>query len=56
MPSRTQVERWYRRLFERLTRGDGYQPFGYDLRTMEINHPGFTATRERLRQLWLVGV
>jgi len=28
-------------LWERMTRGDGYQPFGYDRRTLLTTEPGF---------------
>ncbi len=51
-PSTTQLERRYARLYDKVTRGSGYQPFGYDRRTIEIYHPGFTAAWRRLRQLW----
>jgi hypothetical protein len=50
--TKTQVYRWYRKLWDHITRGDGYQPFGYDERTMRIVHPGFFPARQRLRELW----
>ena len=51
-PSKAQIERWYRKLWDRITRGDGYQPFGYDTPTLRITHPGFFPARDRLRDLW----
>lgn len=33
---------WYR-IFRRLTRGDGYQPWGYDWPTLRITMPGLYA-------------
>jgi hypothetical protein len=50
--TKTQVYRWYRRLWDRITRGDGYQPFGYDVHTMQIVHPGFFSAKKRLHELW----
>jgi len=50
--TRKQIARAYRKLWERITQGDGYQPFGYDAPTLAITHPGFFPARERLRQLW----
>ncbi len=51
--TKTQIERWYGKLWERITRGDGYQPFGYDWPTMNVTHPHFQSARNRLRQMWL---
>ena len=51
--TRKQIERWYVKLWDHITRGDGYQPFGYDMRTLDITHPGFRTARDRLRSLWL---
>ena len=51
--TKTQVERAYLTLWDKITRGDGYQPFGYDLVTLEACHPGFTEARDRLREEWL---
>jgi hypothetical protein len=50
--SRKQVERAYRKLWDRMTLDDGYQPFGYDEPTLRITHPGFFPARDRLRQMW----
>lgn len=50
--TRAQVERAYRQLWERITRGDGYQPFGYDRATMAMTHPGFFPAVARLRAEW----
>lgn len=36
----TQLGRMYSRIWERLRRIDGYQPFGYDWDTLWIVHPG----------------
>ncbi len=36
-----QLERLYLRCWDRMTRGDGYQPFGYDLTTLWAVHPGW---------------
>lgn len=35
------LARLYNRVWERATRGDGYQPFGYDWSTMCAVHPGY---------------
>jgi hypothetical protein len=50
--TQAQVYRWYRKLWEHVTRGDGYQPFGYDAPTMRMTHPGFFPAVERLRLLF----
>lgn len=50
-PTRKQVARWYRKLLDAVTRHDGYQPFGYDVPTMRLVHPGFFPAVERLRAL-----
>lgn len=50
--TKIQVERWFRKLWEHVTAGDGYQPFGYDMVTMDIVHPGYRSARDALRQLW----
>ena len=47
-----QIQRAYRRLWEHMTAGDGYQPFGYDWPTLDITHPGFRIAVNRLRELW----
>lgn len=50
--TRKQVDRAYRRLWDRITRGDGYQPFGYDAPTLRMTHPGYFPARDRLREVW----
>lgn len=45
----TQKERLYRRLFERMKRGDGYQPYGWDWVTMKTTKPGFYTA---MRAVW----
>ena len=39
--SDTQLSRLYRQVWDRMTRHDGYQPFGYDLPTLRLTNPGF---------------
>lgn len=39
--SRTRTARLYNKMFRRMSRGDGYQPFGYDMPTMWSTHPGW---------------
>lgn len=46
--SRTQLERLYRRAYERMAREDGYQPYGYDWRTLRITKPGWVTALERI--------
>jgi hypothetical protein len=46
-----QICRAYRKLWESITNGDGYQMFGYDSRTLRITHPGFFPAVERLQAL-----
>lgn len=36
-----QLDRLYRRCWDRMTRHDGYQPFGYDSVTLWAVHPGW---------------
>ena len=52
MPTKKQVYRWYCQLWEHTTRYDGYQPFGYDERTLRITRPGFLAARDRLAEMF----
>ena len=52
--TKVQVERWYRKLWNAMTKGDGYQPWGYDLPTLRMTHPGFLVARARLKVLWCV--
>lgn len=37
----TQLVRLHRRAWDRMTAGDGYQPFGYDAHTLWITSPGW---------------
>ena len=54
--SPVQLERLYRKLFESVTRYDGYQPFGYDWRTLWITRPGaWIALRAVLRATQYTG-
>lgn len=50
--TKKQVERAYVKLWDKMTDGDGYQPFGYDLRTLKSRHPGFVEARDRLVFEW----
>lgn len=47
-----QIERAYRNLWERCTRHDGYQMFGYDMRTIRLSNPGFAAGIDRLKAMY----
>ncbi len=49
----TQLERLYRKLWERMTRYDGYQPFGYDWPTVRIVYPGFYAALKMVGAAYL---
>lgn len=44
-----QLSRLYNRTWERMTAGDGYQPFGYDWPTVYAVHPGFADVLISLR-------
>ena len=50
--TRKQVERAYGKLWDKMTEGDGYQPFGHDIRTLNMTHPGFVEARDRLVFEW----
>ena len=50
--TKKQVERAYSKLWDKITEGDGYQPFGYDARTLRSTHPGFFEARDRLVFEW----
>jgi hypothetical protein len=41
--------RLYHRVWERMTRGDGYQPFGYDLVTLYAVHPEWMRVLDAIR-------
>lgn len=49
-----QLLRLERKCWERMTAGDGYQPFGYDERTLRIAKPRWldtlTTIRDELRK------
>lgn len=49
--TKEKIYRAYRKLFAKVTEGDGYQPFGYDVPTMKIIHPSFFPAVERLQKL-----
>ncbi len=48
--SKEQAYRAYRKLWARAF-NDGYQPFGYDLRTIRLRRPGFLEAVARLERL-----
>ena len=52
MKTKKQIRRAYRKLWEAATAYDGYQPWGYDERTLRLTKPGFIAARERLQKLY----
>jgi hypothetical protein len=39
----------YLRLWERMTRGDGYQPFGYDSVTLRLTRPSWMRYIDAIR-------
>jgi hypothetical protein len=39
--TRKQLERLYIRVWDKMTRYDGYQPFGYDAPTLWATHPEY---------------
>lgn len=39
-----QIDRLYRKAYERMSRGDGYQPYGYDWPTLRLVKPGWYRT------------
>jgi hypothetical protein len=41
--------RLYRRAWERMTAGDGYQPYGYDRPTLAATVPGWLAVLDAIR-------
>jgi hypothetical protein len=46
--SRVRTARLYNKAFARMTRGDGYQPFGYDLVTLRMTRPAWLATLQTI--------
>ena len=51
MYTRTQIVRFWNRLFRKVTEGYGYQPYGYDWPTMKAAHPGLWPAYLRLQEL-----
>jgi hypothetical protein len=45
----TQLVRLYVRFWERMTRGDGYQPFGYDSVTLWLTRPSWMRHIDAIR-------
>lgn len=39
--NKTALRRLYTRVYDRMTAGGGYQPFGYDWVTIRVTLPGF---------------
>ena len=52
MMTKKQIIRAHRKLWQQATAFDGYQPFGYDERTLNLTKPGFMAARKRLLRLY----
>jgi hypothetical protein len=51
--NKQQCLRAYRKLWDNITKCDGYQPWGYDVPTMRICHPGFFTAKARLKAAYL---
>jgi hypothetical protein len=51
--TKTQLTRFWHKLFDRVTEGYGYQPYGYDWPTMRISHPGLWTAFLRLKEMYL---
>jgi len=49
---KVQIYRWYQDLWRRMTEGDGYQPWGYDMVTLKITKPGYVRAMYRLKELY----
>lgn len=49
--TKQQIHRAYRKLWNKVTEGSGYQPFGFDKPTMQICFPGFFPAVKRLEEL-----
>lgn len=47
---RKRTARLYNKAFNRMTRGDGYQPFGYDAPTLRLTRPAWFATLRSIAQ------
>lgn len=48
----TQLERLYRNAHQRMSAGDGYQPWGHDWVTMRITKPGWYVTLRSILKAW----
>ena len=49
--NKTQINRVWRKMFARATRLNGYQPWGYDLRTLWVTEPALMRARTRLQAM-----
>ena len=52
MKTKKQIYRAYCKLWESITKYDGYQPWGYDEQKLAITRPGFAVARKRLQTLY----
>ena len=50
--NKKQILRAYRKMWKRMTATHGYQPWGYDLRPLNLTEPAFMAARKRLQALY----
>lgn len=48
----TQLVRLYHELWHRMTRGDGYQPFGYDRVTLLLTKSGWMSAIDAVKAEW----
>jgi hypothetical protein len=46
----TQIDRLWRKVYDRITEGGGYQPFGWDWPTLRITRPGLYRTARAVAQ------
>jgi hypothetical protein len=44
-----QLHRFHCRVWERMTRNDGYQPYGYDWPTVRASYPGWYVILKAVR-------
>ena len=49
--TQAQYDRLRRNVWERMTWGDGYQPWGYDWPTLRLTKPGWVGALARLDRL-----
>jgi hypothetical protein len=47
----TQIRRAMGKLWDKMIEGDGYQPWGYDLRTLKITKPEYVKAMYRLKAM-----